>query len=287
MPADPADPLPGRVVIAGGRAVRVVEQDGDGPGVLLLGGCGVPFYAWDDVVALLPTRRVVRMDRPGLGTPWPGRLPALAEEIETLRELLLSVEGLAVAPVVVAHSMAGPHVEGLVRRYPDRVAALVLVDGSVEDRPAPSRRPDRALGRARAGYRILSGLPPARRLGPLGDRLLSSVQSTRLRLGTPRPVEQRIVFRSPDAVAAVLAEAGTYHAQLADLAALRASTPWPAVETRVLTAAGDGGAGWVRRQASLAELLGARQTVVGDSRHLMMIDRPDLVADAILALDRY
>ena len=45
-------------------------------------------------------------------------------------------------------------------------------------------------------------------------------------------------------------------------------------------------AGWVRKQRVLADRVGARQVVVDDSRHLMMVDRPDLVADAVRALLR-
>ena len=53
----------------------------------------MPYYAWDPVVELLTGRWVVRMDRPGLaGTPWPGRLPTLAEEIATLEDLVTSLE---------------------------------------------------------------------------------------------------------------------------------------------------------------------------------------------------
>jgi pimeloyl-ACP methyl ester carboxylesterase len=41
---------------------------------------------------------------------------------------------------------------------------------------------------------------------------------------------------------------------------------------------------WVAKQARLADVLNARQVVVTDSRHLMMIDRPDIVAEAVAAL---
>jgi pimeloyl-ACP methyl ester carboxylesterase len=52
----------------------------------------------------------------------------------------------------------------------------------------------------------------------------------------------------------------------------------------VLTAAEKGGARWVTEQAELAEMLNARQIVVADSRHLIMVDRPDVVAQAIRGL---
>jgi pimeloyl-ACP methyl ester carboxylesterase len=270
------------VVTAGGRAVHVVEQGEGSPTVLLLGGCGVPFYVWDPLVALLAGRRVVRMDRPGLaGTPWPGRLPSLAEEIATLADV---VDAIGSAPVVVAHSMGALHAEGLARRFPDRVAALVLVDGSVEPEPAPPGHGHGWRVLAATADRVMRLVPPARPLGSLADRLLTTVQSRRLRLTTPRPAAQRAVYREPDAIASVIAEQAAYAAQIADLAALRKEIEWPGLPVRVLTAAGDGGETWVRAQAWLAEQLRAEHTVVAGSRHLMMLDRPDAIAAAVRSL---
>jgi poly(3-hydroxyoctanoate) depolymerase len=281
VPTDPGA-LPGRVVTAGGRAVHVVEQGGAPPAVLLVGGCGVPFYVWDPVVALLADRRVLRLDRPGLaGTPWPGRLPTLEEEIATLADL---IEALGSAPVVVAHSMGGLHAEGLVRRFPDRVAGLVLVDGSVEREPTTPGTGDGWRRLAATADRVMRLVPPTRPLGSFADRLLSSVQSTQLRLTTPRPGAQRTVYREPDAIASVIAEQAAYAAQIADLAALRKQQAWPLLPVRVLTAAGDGGDSWVRAQAWLADQLRAEHSVVAGSRHLMMLDRPDAIAAAVRSL---
>ena len=42
----------------------------------------------------------------------------------------------------------------------------------------------------------------------------------------------------------------------------------------------------VLTKADLARLLKGRQVVVEDSRHLIMLDRPDLVAEAVRALRR-
>ena len=118
----------------GGRDVHVVAQTVPGPLVIMLGGCGVPSYSWDDVVELLPDCSVLRLDRPGLvRTPWPGVLPELSAEVQTLVELIERMEAPA---VLVAHSMAGLHAEALARRRPDLVAALLLVDSSVDGGPA-------------------------------------------------------------------------------------------------------------------------------------------------------
>ena len=277
--------LPGRVLVAGGREVHVLETPGADPGVLLLGGCAVPYYAWDLVAALLPGRRIVRMDRPGLaGSRWPGRLPTLAEEIATLSELIGTLGLVGERPVLVAHSMAGPHAEALIRLEPGLVGGLVLVDASVEREPNTPADPHGARTIAELSRTVLQRFPRTRPVASLADRLLTSFQSHELRLGTRRPEEQRLVFRDPDSVAYVLAEQAAYHHQLTDLVTVRDSAEWPGVPVRVLTAGSEGGRRWVEVQAWLTDLLGGRQSVVGGSRHLVMNDRPDVIAAAVLDL---
>ena len=106
--------------------------------------------------------------------------------------------------------------------------------------------------------------------------------SQRLRLNYSRPPHVRELFRRPDTLASIVAEQAAYADQLADLQTLLETTTWPGTPSVVLTAGNR--AGWVRKQRVLAHRLGARQVVVDDSRHLMMLDRPDAVADAILGL---
>ncbi|MET1005002.1 MAG: alpha/beta hydrolase, partial [Propionibacteriaceae bacterium] len=217
-----------------------------------------------------------RMDRPGLGgTPWPGVLPRLADEVATLAEL---IDRLGTS-VVVAHSMAGLHAEALARLHPDRVAGLVLVDSSVEWSPKPPSGDAVWLTAARS-VRAVMRVPVFRPLGSLADRLLTSAQSRRRVFDAVTP-EAKEVYRSRDAVASVVAEQAAYGQQVLDLAALRATTPLPELPVTVLTAAADGGASWVDDQRRLADLLGGTQLVAEDSRHLIMIDRPDLVAAAV------
>lgn len=271
-------PLPADGVLSlAGRQVHVVAQTGPGPLVIMLSGCGVPSYTWDDVVELLPECSIVRLDRPGLvRTPWPGVLPELSAEVETLVAL---IERMGVTAVLVAHSMAGLHAEALSRLRPDLVAALVLVDSSVDWR---DRRPGSGRGWlwvARLA-RVALWLPPVQMLASLGDRMMVARQSRRRLTDTSSPVA-RAIFRSRDAAPSVIAEQAAYVQQVWDLARLRESSPWPGIPTVVLTAAADGGPRWVADQRRLAELLGARQVVSDDSRHLIMLDRPDVVVDAI------
>ena len=281
MSAEVSRPLPADGVLSlGGRQVHVVAQTVPGPLVIMLGGCGVPSYAFDDVAELLPDCSILRLDRPGLvRTSWPGVLPELSAEVETLVELIERMEAPA---VVVAHSMAGLHAEALARRRPDLVAALLLADSSVDWR---DRRPGSRRGWLRAAKlaRTVLVLPPLRALGSLGNRVMVAAQSGHRLADAGSPMATRI-FRSRDAVPSVIAEHAAYPQQVWDLARLRESIPWPGIPTVVLTAAGDGLPRWVADQRRLAQLLQARQVVIDDSRHLIMLDRPDVVADAIRSL---
>jgi len=269
--------VPGVVAALGGRAVHWVHRPGTRPTVLLLGGCGVPYYTWDRVVAELVEIEVVTLDRPGLvGTPWPGVLPQLGDEVATLADLVHHLGGPV---VVVAHSMAGLHAEALAREHPDLVAGLVLVDSSVEWEPRRPRFPARWLWAAR-GVHALFGLTVVRPAGSFADRVLVTTQSRR-KLLDPRSATAKAVYRSRDAAASVVAEQGAYGQQVWDLSLLRRRTPFPDIPVAVVTAAAAEVSDWVQDQARLAELLGGEHVVTTDSRHLVMIDRPDLVAAAV------
>lgn len=283
MSPEPATRVPAGSSIAtyGGRQVHLDLAPSGQPTVLTLGGCGVFSYAWDDVAALLGDLSVLRLDRPGvLGTPWPGRLPQLAEEVCTLQGL---IEAVGAPVVVVAHSMAGPHAEALARQHPESVHGLVLLDSSVEWESSKPKSDRGWLLAARAVRRAMA-VPGLDQLGPLADRTLVAAQSRRRRFVDPVSALAKATYRDGDTVASVVAEQAAYGAQIRDLAALRQTAPWPEPPTVLITAAGDGGKSWASDQRRLAELLSARQVVLEDSRHLIMIDRPDAVADAVRSL---
>ena len=269
------------VTALGGRLVHLEGVPGAGTPVLLLPGCAVPSYAFRPVGAALPGRWLVALDRPGMvDTPWPGHLPTLAEEVGTLLALC---EAVGTPPVVVAHSMAGPHAEALVREHPGSVSGLVLLDASIE---VDARRPSAAFDRAWLGASRLalegSRLPPFAHAAALSTRVAVWSQSQRLRINYSRPPGTEELFRRPDTLATLVAEQAAYGDQLADLEDLLETTTWPGTPSVVLTAGNR--TGWVRKQRVLAHRIGAEQVVVDDSRHLMMVDRPDAVADAVLGL---
>ncbi len=261
----------------GDRTVNVIVEPGSGPPVLLLSGCGMPSYAWDPVARLLVGHQLVRLDRPGLGgTPWPDQLPTLADETATVIGLAERHPG----GVLVAHSMASFHAEATIRRRPDLVSGLVLVDGSIETTP---RRPvgEGAWLAAARGAEWLAGIPPLAALGPLADRVTITAQSRR-RLLDPMDRRSFTTYARADAVASVIAESAAYRRQALDLARVRVATRWPSdLPVEVITARRSGGDKWVATQRELVNLLGGRQTVLPESRHMVMMDEPQAIADAV------
>lgn len=267
----------GPVLVCAGREFHVREHEGDAPPVVLMSGCGLAMEYWREVNRRLGDRRVLAYDRPGMGgTEWPGKLPTLAQEVASLADLF-DQQGIRGA-VLVAHSMASFHAEALARLHPELVSGVVMVDGSVEwytRRPVANFRqvPSRLRTALRLGH-----------AGPIGGyvwRLGTWFQSNR---GLDRLGFGRIpaIYRDPDSLVMATAESIAYARQGWDLLQLRPDHRWSGIPTVMLTAGRD--EAWIASQARYAELLGGRQVVVEESKHLMMLDCPDVIVDAVRSL---
>ncbi|MFF4428863.1 alpha/beta fold hydrolase [Streptomyces sp. NPDC001513] len=272
-----------------------VVVEGRGPVCVLSAGLAMAWFDWDPVAALLAAsgRTVVRFDRPGHGLSGPaGEPPTTAGEAHRIAGLLdaLGFTGPdavgpdAVGPVtVVGHSIAAFHVEAFARLYPRRTAAVVLLDGSVEEDPRTVLPAALRTGAARALGRAVTaaGLPAA--LGPLARR--AAVRASRT--GGSDPAARDLVrrcYRTGRVWRGALLENSRYPDMAAELLALRGTHPLTAPAT--VLAGHDGSAGacalrWLARQADLADVLGARFEVAEPAGHLVMLDRPDQVARAV------
>ncbi|MFJ2258552.1 alpha/beta fold hydrolase [Streptomyces sp. NPDC087844] len=262
---------------------------GTGPVCLLSAGLGMSWFDWDPVVPLLaPYRTVVRFDRPGLGlsAPAPARAwPTLTGEARRITRVL-DAAGVHTPVTVVGHSLAGFHCEVFARLYPERTAGLVLVDSSVEEDPRPSRAPALRNAATRACGTLLAGAGLPRALGPLLRR--TAIRAGRRPIGRSDPAPYDLVRRSYSTsrfLRAALAENATYRDQAVDLESLR-ERPLPDVPVTVLAAhahaVGDGSRRWLDRQERLAQRLGGTFRVSTPAGHLVMLDRPQDVAAAIL-----
>ncbi|WNM34684.1 alpha/beta hydrolase [Streptomyces sp. Li-HN-5-11] len=269
--------------------VHHVVVDGTGPLCVLSSGLGMCWFDWDPVAALLsPHRTVVRFDRPGLGLSGHTRAwPTLAGEARRIAAVLdvLRLDGPA---TVVGHSLAGFHAEAFARLFPSRTAGLVLVDSSVEEDPRPrgARAVRLAATRACGTVASVTGLPRA--LGPLLRR--AAVRAGRVGGGEPASYDLvRRAYSTSRWVHAALSENATYTDEAVELAALRGDFRLPAGLPVTVLAADDprrsahGREQWLARQRALAATLGGTFRASAPAGHLLMLDRPEDVADAVLA----
>ncbi len=266
---------------SGPRQVRLRIRHGQGPAVLLMSGAAQTSGFWRPVIEELPGRLVASFDRPGMGgTPWPGHLPTLAEEVETAVGL---VRRLGEPVVLAAHSMAAFHAEALIREHPLLVSGLVLVDPSVEWQTRSPKVQGTGLARtvrAAAG----SGLAGLGELCMTIETLLQTTWSAARLRQYLRVHRVKDVYGDPDSLAMATAEVMAYSRQAWDLMDVRTDKPWPGVPTIVLSAENSHAEQEAERQRRLAVLLGAELRTVPGSRHLMMLDAPQAIAEAVVDL---
>ncbi|MDD9381560.1 alpha/beta hydrolase [Streptomyces sp. ZAF1911] len=252
VPAGPAG-LTGPTGPDADGVVLHVLVEGSGPPVVLSAGLAMAWFDWDPVAELLVAagRTVVRFDRPGHGLSAPAvRAPSAAGEAHRIAGLLDAL-GLGAERVTVAgHSIAAFHAEAFARLYPGRTAAVVLVDGSVEERPRTALPAGVRTGAARAFGRAVTavGLPAA--LGPWARR--TAVRASRAG-GADDPAARvvRRCYRTGRVWRGALLENAAYPDTAAEVLALRAELPLTAPAT-VLVArparAARTCAGWAARR---------------------------------------
>ncbi|TDB97746.1 alpha/beta fold hydrolase [Actinomadura sp. 7K534] len=276
----------GEIVNVGREQVHAVESGPvDGIPLLLASGLGGAWFDWDPTAALLRERyRVTVFDRPGLGlSPAGVARPTLRRDAAILAAL---AERAGRPVVVLAHSMAAFHAEALARLRPELVRGTVLVDPSHEPEARAAVRPAAVLTPLATAAGVLLGATRlARAAGPSGRRL--ALRGTSRREDAVPGDVIRSVYGRGTVIGTVLAEELAYREAAADLARLRERRPFPPVPLVVVTALGDvAGPGrkreWARGHARLAEMspLG-RQVVLPDALHMVPLDRPGVLADAV------
>jgi pimeloyl-ACP methyl ester carboxylesterase len=138
----------------GGRRLALKTAGDGGPTVVLEMGLGSTSSTYDAIAGQIAAfTRVVWYDRAGLGRSDPAPIPRTIQDLVLDLHTLLQKAALPGPYVLAGHSMGG-HIARLYReRYPDEVAALVLIDASHEDQqeryltvlpPQPNALPDLA-----------------------------------------------------------------------------------------------------------------------------------------------
>ena len=275
----------------GGRMLRWVESGTGTPTVVLIAGRNDTALSWGPVLAALAGRaRTVAYDRAGLGDSDPDlQTPSTERTVADLSRLIDVAAGGRC--LVAGHSYGGLLALLLAASHPDQVAGLVLVDpalpGLLDRMPRPLQRIMGAATRVRpvAVYATGRARSTARR----------RAESAAEVFGGDRRVRDLVVQAYlasadwPHALAAYREGRGIAASEAAIRRAL-AAPPSPGVPTVVISAT-EGRPAWLRRrwtalQAGLAAERAARHVVATGSGHAVLLDRPALVAEAILGCPR-
>jgi pimeloyl-ACP methyl ester carboxylesterase len=129
-----AAPPPGRLVDIGGHRLHLWCTGDGAPAVILDTGLGGSTPDWSFVQPEVARfTRVCSYDRAGMGYSDPGPSPRTARRIASELAELLARSGIDRPAVLVGASIAGFGVRVFASDYPERAAALVLVDASHED----------------------------------------------------------------------------------------------------------------------------------------------------------
>lgn len=279
------------------RRLNVNLSGTGGPTVILSAGGGCSTIHWSTVQGPLSrTNRVLAFDRAGMGFSDPGPLPRTTSRI--VADLRAALDALGVAPpyVLVGHSLGSFDARLFAFQHPDEVVGMVLVDPrgarhkqtsnaaspsltAIQRREAIEMRRRPAMARANpqpgtAGYDAL--VPP--RDPMLGDAVNDALRDLRLRPSFWRTIRSEMTAADGASDAEVQAAARPLDIPLIVLSALWGPIPGiPDAELAAMNAA------WRASHDDLAALSprGVRRDVPADVGHMIQLQRPDLVLDAV------
>jgi pimeloyl-ACP methyl ester carboxylesterase len=257
---------PGRLVDVGGHRLHLWCTGAGAPVVILENGLGGSSAGWGFVQPdVARFTRVCSYDRAGMGYSDPGPSPRTARRIASELAQLVDRSGIGGPVALVAASSGGFNARVFASDYPDRVAGLVLVDASHEDQVHEVPRVARFVP-------LLSSLGIFRLLGvSFGGSPDSLPPAT-------RRFARATSFRAAGYQAAA-DEIIHIHDSAAEVRDSRRKLTIPVV---VVTGARGADATWrnlQRDQVTLSER--GCQIVAEQSGHVVAIDQPQVVVDAI------
>jgi pimeloyl-ACP methyl ester carboxylesterase len=271
-----------------GRTLRWIESGTGAPTVVLIAGRNDTALSWGPVLAALAGRvHAVAYDRAGLGDSDPDRQILSTERAVADLSRLVNVVS-AERCLVAGHSYGGLLSLIFAARHPTAVSGIVLVDPALPGRldwmPRPLRRTIGEATRVRPLALYATG-----RLRSATRRRAASIAPA----FSDDPQIQRLIMDAyltyadwPHALAAYR-EGGGIPRTLAWPPPRGPKDPrGPSIPTVVISAT-EGRPAWLRRrwtalQAELAAERGARHVVAAGSGHAVPLERPGLVAEAIL-----
>lgn len=270
--------------IAGLRTHVVV--DGEGPPLLFLAALGGNWFDFDQVTEILSDRwTVIRYDRPGYGLSDSlpaGQIPSIADEVDRI-DAVLDALGITEPVLLAGHSLASLYAEAYARSRPDRVAGVIMLDGSYVMLPLQLVPPSWSNGLAHLAARFIKALRLPRSAGVRGHAIAT-------RPGPPGGFTktQRLwiaeVYGGSRYPRALLVEQAAFGVLNSQLIGLRRTHPLstPALVVSALPARRTPvHVFWNWKQQRFARLLGAEYRPLSPARHFFVVQQPTLAAELI------
>jgi len=173
------------------------EEHGTGEPILCLHGAGSSAAVWSDAVSELATRgRTIAYDRRGhFRSERPE--PYVTNVHEQADDAAALIDALAAAPaIVIGRSYGGAVAIDLALRYPDRVRALVLLEGD-----APSFSDEATRWIADVTEQVLAAAEED--MSSVGETVVRAVAGPGAWEGLPEPVREMLTGNGPAIVAEV------------------------------------------------------------------------------------
>jgi pimeloyl-ACP methyl ester carboxylesterase len=181
-----ASPEPNAKIDIGGRGLYYMCTGTGLPTVIVETGLGISGIGdsswWRVTPEIAETNRICFYDRAGLGLSDPAPTPRTSREVAEDLHLLLTNAHIGPPYLLVGHSIGGLHAATYASRFPDEVAGLILVDGTLPgygyfETAFATAFPDETLPTLSApdprfmeeGLDIFASLEQLQRVASLGD----------------------------------------------------------------------------------------------------------------------
>lgn len=284
--ADP--PPPGEMVDIGGRRLHLLCKGSGSPAVIVESGGGGFSVEWALVQPEIAKKtRICAYDRAGYAWSDRGAVVDGIEQIVDDLNLLLRTARIEPPYILVGASLGCIYARSYQRRFPERVAGMVFVDGTHDEGIVlPVKGKATPLGNLKAGeleaafaeYRRVAPKPKA---GPADEFPLSRLpeEARRARHWALEKIIAEVGLL-PDSL--VVAESWRQEMGALQRQRLSAAHPLGALPLAVLERSEDADEARRARQRELAGLSSAgRLTQAEKSGHMIHLYRPDVVIEAI------